>query len=541
MENCKLIKWGNIMKKHLSLLLVLVVGSCLMAQTPVQPSGAGTEGDPYQVVTLSNLLWVASTGGYAVQQNDIDASATSTWFPDGSGGYFGWPLVTYSGNYNGQGYEISGLYINRPGSNSVGLFGYAMGPVGSTHEISNVRLTNANITGNQDVGGIVGLSVKYNISKCSSDGSVSGSVQVGGIAGRYRAEYGIPVLMSECYSTAVISGDVALGGLIGFTEGVTNGIVNVNNSYADASIITAAGGGGGLVGIIVQSVVFNCYSRGAVQGIDVGGLIGGSDAGGEGGSTVTSSYWDQDSSGQASSPGGGIGYPTFLMKIQEAYSGWDFTSTWSIDGSINDGYPYLQTNLPEDALPITLTDFSAKVNHGAVVLSWNTASETDNAYFLIYRNGEVIARLEGAGTSSEPHNYSYSDTQVVPGNTYSYVLADVSYANDIVLHENDAVSVTIDESVFAEEFVLEANYPNPFNPITAIPYALPTEGYVKLSIYDISGQLVCTLVDGVQSAGFHKISWDGRNNSGSEVNSGMYISKIIAGDFSQSRKMLLVK
>lgn len=527
------------MKKHLSLMLILIIGTCLMAQTPVQPSGAGTEGDPYQVVTLSNLLWVASASGYALQQNDIDASATSTWYPDGEGGYYGWPLTTYSGNYYGQGYEISGLYINREGSNGVGLFGTATGPFGSTYEISGVRLTNANISGNQDVGGIVGISTKYNISKCYTDGSINGVSNVGGIAGRYNAEFTISITMSECYSSASISGISPLGGLIGVTTGATSGTANVNNCYADGSVTAVNSSSvGGFIGSIVKSALVFCYSRGEVP---TGyGFIGNTDATGEGGSTVDFSYWDYETSGQFMSADGDM-RSTSQMTTQSNYLPWDFTDTWSIDGSINSGYPYLQTNLPEDALPITLTEFSAAVNNGTVVLSWNTASETDNACFLLYRNGNVIARIEAAGTSSEPHDYAYTDTQVIPGNSYTYVLADLSYANDEVVHEDHALTVTIEESSSVQEFALEANYPNPFNPITEIPYTLSSHEKVELNIYDIKGMLVRTLVDGDQAAGYHKSVWDGKNNRGESVNSGLYIAKIIAGDFIATQKMLLVK
>ena len=432
------------MKKHITLVLVLLIGTCLMAQTPVQPSGSGTEVNPYLVETLSHLLWVSSWGGYAIQQNDIDASETSTWYPDGEGGYYGWPLVTYSGSYYGQGFEISGLYINRESSDNVGLFGSATAPGISTAVISGVRLTNANISGSEDVGGIVGISVRYNISKCYTDGSINGDSNVGGIAGRYHAEFGTPVTMSECYSSASISGQGPLGGLVGATIGATSGIANVTNCYADGSVNASSSSlGGGFIGWIEKSALTFCYSRGEV--LNGNGFIGTTDAGAEGGSTVDYSYWDYEASGQFMSADGDF-RSTSQMTTQSNYVSWDFTDTWLIDGSINDGYPYLQNNLPEDALPITLTEFSAVINNGSVVLSWNTASETDNACFLIYRDAAVIARLEGAGTSSEPHDYSYTDDQVVPGHTYTYMLADVSYANDEVIHENYAVNVTLDES-----------------------------------------------------------------------------------------------
>ena len=91
------------------------------------------------------------------------------------------------------------------------------------------------------------------------------------------------------------------------------------------------------------------------------------------------------------------------------------------------------------------------------------------------------------------------------------------------------------------EFVLEANYPNPFNPSTKIPYSLSSNEKVELNIYDTKGMTIRTLVNRDQAAGYHKAVWDGKNNAGETVNSGLYIAKIIAGDFIATQKMLFVK
>jgi hypothetical protein len=90
-------------------------------------------------------------------------------------------------------------------------------------------------------------------------------------------------------------------------------------------------------------------------------------------------------------------------------------------------------------------------------------------------------------------------------------------------------------------FALGQNYPNPFNPETVIEFALPTAGEVSLRIYNAAGQLVRTLVSGSTPAGYHQIRWDGCDANGSGVSSGVYFYKIDAKDFSETRKMLLVK
>ncbi len=95
--------------------------------------------------------------------------------------------------------------------------------------------------------------------------------------------------------------------------------------------------------------------------------------------------------------------------------------------------------------------------------------------------------------------------------------------------------------VLPTEFALSQNYPNPFNPITTISYALPSNSYVKLSIYNILGQKVKTLVDGEEQAGFKNVIWDGKNDRGEEVGSGIYFYRIQTGSFTKTAKMSLLK
>jgi hypothetical protein len=90
-------------------------------------------------------------------------------------------------------------------------------------------------------------------------------------------------------------------------------------------------------------------------------------------------------------------------------------------------------------------------------------------------------------------------------------------------------------------YVLEQNYPNPFNPETRINYAIPEAGYITLNIYDISGLLVRTLYQGDQSAGRYEVMWNGKNNSGSKVGSGVYFYRIQANSFTAVKKMILLK
>ena len=94
---------------------------------------------------------------------------------------------------------------------------------------------------------------------------------------------------------------------------------------------------------------------------------------------------------------------------------------------------------------------------------------------------------------------------------------------------------------FPEAFALKQNYPNPFNPMTTIRFDLPVGGFVTLKLYDLLGQEIRTLVNGDRPAGFHTVSWDGRNEFGSAVPSGIYLYRIITSNFVQTQRMALIR
>lgn len=102
-------------------------------------------------------------------------------------------------------------------------------------------------------------------------------------------------------------------------------------------------------------------------------------------------------------------------------------------------------------------------------------------------------------------------------------------------------NVTEEKKSIPVEFALSQNYPNPFNPETQIEYALPSNSYVKLNIYNVLGQKVKTLVDEKMSAGYHSALWDGKDDKGDDVSSGIYFYKLQTDKFDQVKKMLLVK
>jgi hypothetical protein len=111
------------------------------------------------------------------------------------------------------------------------------------------------------------------------------------------------------------------------------------------------------------------------------------------------------------------------------------------------------------------------------------------------------------------------------------------------LNVTPAPEVVTVESELPDAFALEANYPNPFNPTTTIGYAIPAvgAGHVELVVYNMNGQKVRTLVSETQEAGYYNVVWDGRNDTGELVSSGIYLYQIVSGSFHQIEKMTFIK
>ncbi len=137
--------------------------------------------------------------------------------------------------------------------------------------------------------------------------------------------------------------------------------------------------------------------------------------------------------------------------------------------------------------------------------------------------------------------------------TGTYTLTVVGRAiSDTVVHTHSKrVSLTVDETVdvsgeadnpnLPEGFALFQSYPNPFNPEARISYYLPRDCEVTVTIYNVLGQRVRTLFDGRQGAGTHSLRWDGRSDQGIELSSGIYLYRLDADDFSDAKKMMLIK
>ena len=346
------------MKKCI-LFIYMLFGITINAISQVQPTD--TDGDGYiNISTLEHLRWVSENSSSWANNfeldNNINAAVTANWNSGAGFSPIGIDTIAFTGKFEGNGFAIDSLYINRPETDYVGLFRWTDGA-----DISNVGITNCRIIGKNYVGGLVGDNNNSTVSNCYSTGNISSTGEdVGGLIGRNFSS-----TVSNCYSSSSVSGNRFIGGLVGANNGSTlsicysisnvNGIANVGglvgwnyastviNSYSTGKV-TSSICVGGLVGRNSSSTVSNCYSTGAISGSDnVGGLIGEDKAyGNNATSVVSNSFWDKQTSGIDTSAGG-VGKTTAEMKIKNTYTdaGWNFDLVWSIDSSMNNGYPYI--------------------------------------------------------------------------------------------------------------------------------------------------------------------------------------------------------
>ncbi|MBE7476649.1 MAG: T9SS type A sorting domain-containing protein [Ignavibacteriota bacterium] len=168
--------------------------------------------------------------------------------------------------------------------------------------------------------------------------------------------------------------------------------------------------------------------------------------------------------------------------------------------------------------------------------------------FEVYRNGNKIAFVEGKGTTTERQDYSFTDKNLQSG-IYNYRLNQIDFDGTQEVVGELTVYLTL-----PEEFSLEQNYPNPFNPSTIIKFTIPVtlsgvEGsFVTLKVYDVLGNEVATLVNEEKPAGSYEVEFNSHSDEGQNLpagrqglSSGIYFYTLQAGNFTQTKKLILMK
>ncbi len=218
-------------------------------------------------------------------------------------------------------------------------------------------------------------------------------------------------------------------------------------------------------------------------------------------------------------------------------------------------------------VPVELASFTAEEYGGSVMLSWVTATETNNRGFEVERarhpeqttrhpelvSGspgspwQTIGFVQGNGTTTEPHSYSFTDDlsgmlsgsgNAQPGagptsgtGTYFYRLKQIDFDGGFQYSKTVAVSISS-----PAKYSLEQNYPNPFNPATKIKYSLPQTSRVQIKVFDVLGNEVAVLVNEEKPAGIYELSWNAAS-----LPSGVYFYQIKAGSYAAAKKAILLK
>ena len=411
-------------KINLPCYLTAMVWALLLVwnQATAQTINIATAAD---LAKIGNDVGFPLNGNY-VQTADIDLSSYPNWTP----------IDTFTGTYNAQYHYIDNLKIQGTNEARQGLFSQ----IAAVGEVKNLRMrhVNVNFDGNStDIGVLAGVNRGKIHRVAVLNGNVRGYWAVGGLVG-WQIETGE---ISEAYANTIVQGngyiDVfmmpdpmggggeveyqypnhGIGGLAGLNQ---NG-GSITNSYATGST-SGANDVGGLVGYnTAGSTVSYSYASGSVSGSGwQGGLVG------LAGGATSNCYWNITTSGQSNGNGAGaIGKTDAQMRQQATFAGWDFANIWAIGPG---SQPHLQW-LDFTPLPISLIDFTAKAEGNRAKLTWQTASESNNKEFIIYRSSDdqqfiEIGKVDGKGTTSITSNYSLHDKQPLNGNNY-YKLVQV--------------------------------------------------------------------------------------------------------------------
>lgn len=185
-----------------------------------------------------------------------------------------------------------------------------------------------------------------------------------------------------------------------------------------------------------------------------------------------------------------------------------------------------------------LSSHSADTSPDGVVIRWSLSERDTDAVFHVLRApgaGGAYGQLDAAAIEETGLSFMFTDESCEPGETYRYRI-DVSTGGERrILFETGPISVP------APQARLFQNYPNPFNPHTVIRYELPADARVSLRIYTVTGQLVRTLVNGRQERGRRTVVWDGRDEQGTPVASGVYYYALTAGKYHVTKTMTVLR
>ena len=200
------------------------------------------------------------------------------------------------------------------------------------------------------------------------------------------------------------------------------------------------------------------------------------------------------------------------------------------------------TSWNDAPLPVQMSSLTATSHSSGTELKWNTETEVNNYGFEIERSAFStqlsapswlkVGFVAGSGTSSSPREYSFVDRGLAAGR-YAYRIKQIDHDGTFRYHGNAEVEIGLTE----KQFVLESNYPNPFNPSTTIRFTLAEDAKTRLRVFNVLGEQVATLFDEVAQAGrLHEVTFDA-----TRLPSGVYFSTLESGNLRVVKKMVLMK
>ena len=298
-----------------------------------------------------------------------------------------------------------------------------------------------------------------------------------------------------------------------------------------------------------------------------------------GNASFTTSNWKASGYWECSIQRSGIGSPAqiyMLMYVEEDWAGGfvqggipsDIFTDNSTQGSQTFasgqwlGFTLTSGETPNDAgnfdqsLPVELSIFSARSSSQGVELNWTTDSEVENQGFILSRKMEGSSwdeiasfashqALQGQGSTTNASNYSFVDTDVRDGISYTYQLSDVDYGGNVTHHSDQARTITYvnpGAEVRPQTLDLVRLYPNPFNPSVTLSYDLLEMTDLNVSVYDLTGELVWSHSIASHPAGQnYTLTWNGSDRQNSALPSGIYLVYIQAGRQSLSQKVTLLR
>jgi len=192
-------------------------------------------------------------------------------------------------------------------------------------------------------------------------------------------------------------------------------------------------------------------------------------------------------------------------------------------------------------LPVELAAFDGAADGRDVLLTWTTASETNNAGFAVQMQGpvrdgsdeqpwETLGFVDGAGTTSEAQSYRYRVSGLTAGR-YAFRLQQVDVDGTPSLSPVVTIAVGVPQA-----FSLHGAYPNPSKTVTTIPFDVSRTASVRLTVYDVLGRRAAVLVDAEYAPGRHEVQFDARRLAG-----GVYFYRVRMGGFRATRKLVVVR